>query len=625
LAGNKPLLIILVLDTKAISMDPVINALVQSPFVREISNVKPDARNFTHNMGSNVPPFSLQKVVVKPYNNPSKTSQRSKHKFKIPEYGHLNRGYLRIRTRNQINSPHVLTENTYAPIFTADFAGIGTEAQYDDFFEKIRFPWVHATNLNRPVEKSFPFGGGGAGVMARTAMIDPTSDVVPGIPFTGTTGELASKSLVTVPEDFYGRSSNGWNVINILDEISLTSHEKLIERVPGESIPSEVVKMPEQLRDWYTRGMVGWADGDDDGDQLSEASHVQPWDPSACSRDCYGRYFTNDMISEGFTSNKVQNRMQHANFIVPITLSSLKNLSKNYQTRHTESMELEVSMKELGRGFNTRVGNLIDADTNHEVELVLIYHNWHANIESQIRNANYKPTIPAQIYSSGWFSELGPFKAISDTESLEIPLTCRNLATEIVIVGRSMSAGSGMVYDSMKKSKSDYVMNGKSDFECKIELMSGGRVLWSGSNKELQGVDSSDYDLKDRRARGGDCGFGGSNGSNIVNPSLDNEGFDGGWKDGQVSGFGITQGGVDFSFGDNMCIIRFGMQTTDEYFSGGLALQTLSTPELRITPIRGVNGSKWLDREFEFNVHIKHVNMVEINSMTGAIRKTLDA
>jgi len=83
----------------------------------------------------------------------------------------------------------------------------------------------------------------------------------------------------------------------------------------------------------------------------------------------------------------------------------------------------------------------------------------------------------------------------------------------------------------------------------------------------------------------------------------------------------FSQSGVDLSFGDNFCTMRFGFQTSDEYYTGGLALQTISNPSLIITP---TNASSWDGADVEFNVYVKHALMVRIDSGTGAITRTLD-
>jgi hypothetical protein len=80
-----------------------------------------------------------------------------------------------------------------------------------------------------------------------------------------------------------------------------------------------------------------------------------------------------------------------------------------------------------------------------------------------------------------------------------------------------------------------------------------------------------------------------------------------------------------------MAILRFGFQTTDEFYSGGIALQTISNPTIKITPrpLQSViqnhdTTQAWTLHELEFDVYVKHANLVRIDSDTGAVTRTLD-
>jgi len=436
---------------------------------------------------------------------------------------------------------------------------------------------------------------------------------------------FACTNMVTSPDAYMGKSSSAWNVINILDQMRLTTNGKLIETVYGETIPAEVLKMAPGLRDYYMRGMVGWSRGDIDGAFTTGKSDRSPWDPSACHRDGYGRLSTDETMT--FTGTQIMlNKHQHAEFVVPVTLSSLKTLSKNYQTRFVEDLELEVKMKEIGRGFNEFTAGTLTK--HHEVELVLIYHNWHDNIENTIRNSNYKRGVPATVYSTNWVRAAKTAVVVSNEGTLSIPITSRNLVTELLIVARAKSAGDTMKVEALKRRKSDYVINLRGEFNYKVELKGSGKTIWSGDSSELMGPDSSDYDLSDRKLTGGDTAYGGlSRISTGVTSTTDEWGskgeYNGGAFEMSYSNNRVTQSGVDYSFGDNMAVIRFGFQTTDEFYSGGVALQTISIPTLEITPYDVVNEF-WTDQEIEFDVYAKHANLVRIDSDTGAVTRTLD-
>lgn len=608
-------------------MDPVINSLVQSPLVRSMSTVPSKASSFVHGVKDNVPPFSFQKVVVKPWNNPSTTTQDHSHKFRIPQYGTLNRAYLRIKTINQIPTSAGIIETDYpaGTLFDATSNDPVTDnTKYDTLRGKFRIPWIHNNQPTQQAKKSSPFGGGGASqVIAGALVAHNASTADPGT----TNYSSGFRRMLMEPDSLQGTASSAWNVINVLDEMRLTTNGKLIETVYGETIPAEVVKMPEGLRDFYIRGMVGWAMGDNAAAPLSEPNYEYPWDPSACHRDNYGRYTIKQKFINA-TTQVAGYHNQHANFIVPVTLSSLKSLPKNYQTRFVEDLELEVKMKSLGRGFNefTAGSNLT---SHHEVELVLIYHNWHDNIENTIRNSNYKRGVPASVFSSNWVRAATTTPVPTGHNALSIPLTSRNLVTEMVIVAKSLSAGNHQFLEALRRRKSDYTIYMNREFKYDVELQGSGKTIWSATNLELQGPDSSDYDLVERSMRGGDCGFGGK--SHKASTATHWTDFplqqallvQGGGVTNLLNAGDVTQGGVDFSFGDNMACMRFGFNTQDEYYSGGIALQTISNPTLKITPAATDQG-EWHEHEIVFDVYVKHANLVRIDSDTGAVTRTLD-
>lgn len=612
-------------------MDPVINSLVQSPLVRSMSTVPSKSTSFVHGVRDNVPPFSLQKVVVQPWNNPSSTSQDQIHKFRIPQFGTLNRAYLRIKTVNQVPTAAntKIDEADYGTLHDRTDDSTPVDSNYDALKAKVRIPWHHEIQSSVQYKKKNPFGGGGSVVVNPVEYIDPETQTVLGV---GTDLDFAARTEIVAPENYMGRQSNAWNVINILDEIRLTTNGKLIETVYGETIPAEVIKMPQGLRDFYVRGMVGWAAGNADGTVKAEPDYRNAWDPTACHRDAYGRLSTHESQPYASAEGQVSLLMnQHAHFIVPVTLSSLKMLSKNYQTRFVEDLELEVTTKALARGFNEFTSG-VDLTSHHEVELVLLYHNWHDNIENSIRNNNYKRGVPASVYSTNWVRAAITAKVTDDTLPISIPLTSRNLVTELLIVARSKANNAPI--ENLKRRKSDYTIFDHSTLEYTVELTGSGKTIWSGSSHELLGPDTADYDLNDRRLAGGDAAYGGM--PNLMasrvtaGRAVENTTFLNGTSTTLTNQQSVTQCGVDFSFGDNMAVMRFGFQTTDEFYSGGIALQTISNPTIRITPRAPQTGTvfgdqqKWTVHELEFDVYVKHANLVRIDSDTGAVTRTLD-
>jgi len=125
-----------------------------------MSTVPSKASSFVHGVRDNVPPFSYQKVVVQAWNNPSTTTQDQSHKFRIPQFGTLNRAYLRIKTVNQVPTDEVSTqiiEADYGTLFSANAADAGvlpTNSNYDIIKNKVRIPWIHSTQKKTPVDKN---------------------------------------------------------------------------------------------------------------------------------------------------------------------------------------------------------------------------------------------------------------------------------------------------------------------------------------------------------------------------------------------------------------------------------------------------------------------------------------
>lgn len=612
-------------------MDPVINSQTQSPLVRTLSTVPSQAKSFTHGLKDNVPPMSYTKDEVLPWNNISKTNQTQSHKFRVKQHGTWNKAYLKIEMHNNEAVVERIDESDYpATIFTTTTDAVNTDdSAYGPLNGKVRFPWAHDCQLTRGARRNAVFGGGGGSIVNTSSFINPST----GDPDALTTA-LSHRSADVIqyrPDNVAGRSSNGWNVVNILDEIRLTSNGKLIETVYGETIPAEVVKMPEQEREFYTKGMLGWRAGASDGLFSTDCAvlNVQPWDPSACHRDSYGRLSTgqlNNSLKIGTLSahaprQNVIASNQHATFLVPVPFSTLKNLTKNFQTRFVQDLEVEVKMKSIGRGFN--LYNTNNSDTQyHKVTLVNIYHNWHDNIENSIRNANYKKGVPASVYATNWVRASSAKPSLNTAAYFDIPLNTRNLVTEILMVAKQYKTGS-LVLPSIDL-KSDYTLLGDTCLGATYEFLGSGKCIQKSTSTELQGPDSCEYDLMVRQSAGG-VAYGGSRlstrTSSFIPQTLDFDAYAGVLTAMYLrpSGNQVTQAGVDYSFGDNMAVMRFGFQTNDEYYTGGVALQTISNPTIRVH-----HPSGWIDKDIEIVVYVKHGNMIRIDSDTGSITRTLD-
>ncbi len=337
-------------------MDPWVNSLVQSPLVRSLNTVPARISSFAHGVRDNVPPFSFSKVVVQPYQT-STTVPDFTHKFRVPQFGYLDRAYLRLR----MNTKYSTDTNS-----TSGFDG--------------RMPWV-----NKSVN-----GSGSAG-----------------------TGSLGA----------YAAASSSWNYADALTQVSLQTHNKIIETIPAECIAAEVQKMPEGERKFFEKGMNGYAagayvPGDTQasfgaGGRLSGPAandrhdYYALWDPSASVVE------PSSVVAADTLNRLTPEYHNHADFIIPLPFDTMKQLKDNFQTRFVEDLEIHVGTKNYKRGIMTGdplksrfdssgTGSTYTGNDHYVPELVLIYHNFHDTIENAVRDQNYKRGFPASIYSHDW-------------------------------------------------------------------------------------------------------------------------------------------------------------------------------------------------------------------------------
>lgn len=773
-------------------MDPVINSLVQSPLVRSLSTVPSKSSSFVHGLRDNIPPFSFKKVEVAPdvrsYEKSAHSwnGQRGSHTFSIPQYGTLNRAYLKIKmvsprikysavakltqanidvTLNDLRETGVSGKSIQRAIIRnpSEFGMHLNAVKYQDNIDNLletssglniaidfvrgydttnntagqaavklkppRIPWIHWSNYYGKTDETTPLGSGGGQLLRmycgdRSKYFTSTNNQ----PFYHFSDDMVKRS----PENLYGNASSSWNALMCIEKMILKTSRGEVENIPAECIASEVMKMPSGLKDFFEKGMVGFTGG--------SATMTRLYDPSCCCKTNDGIYLGN-----GFgTSYDYFENTEGAVFYVPVPLSSLKHLSKNYQTRFVENLMLEVQMKPFQQGFEhileTEFDDTAEYLPNYDVTLNLIYHNWTDNIEHAIRNSNYKRGIPASIFSTSWTNGISGGARMVETKAdylkkEQIPNTVvvtgatvsssydkavilklsqiPNLASEIFVSIKHVQeffedgfnttgvyAASAHTYTQTayiggKRPASPYCISRDGlEKHFDVELWGSGQLIWKANTFELAGPDSADYDLTDRRGMFTDLSHGAPRrimtqpflGNNkvcgmdlYVDDDDPDESAD---KLGTKTKFRFdsdivlpskpTQGGIQLGFGDSCFSMRFGMSTTDEFYSGGLALSTLSSPYLLIRPMNQQNAittvpsvssvvlndpngtlptnttaipgdnravsnfqfatqsqlnrlpfSSEFDR-LQFTAYVKYMCLTRIDSDTGMVQKTLD-
>jgi hypothetical protein len=492
-------------------MDPVLNSLVQSPLVRTLASVPSKTSSYVHGISDNVPPFSRDKVILRPYSKPAlvggTNNQNGTFRFKLPQLGYVDHLYLKIKMKN-FDYNQVTHNFPHPTVATTPYAVTVTRAQ-DGSLAPIYIPassqpiavnslsGITATSLQKYYRLPW---------LVNSNLLNLTNDRYVSSSSTDTT--VHSPLIYSLT----GAASNSWNVIKCLNNITLRTRNKIIETLPPEVIPFHVMQMPEGLKKFYKQTMVGFAAGDGENkglflDALFENSQppnagVKLFDPSQCTVTAYAANLdppkgifnplvpvANNPASNDGILYKAYAENNHAVFMVPLNFSVFSNLSKNLQTRFVEEMEIQIDTKNFGSGYNEWTNNISSSDSAYyDMELHVVYRNWHDNIENSIRQANYKPSIPASIYGSNWYAESSKI-VDANIPTLSIPLTCRNLTTQICIVVKSSSTSNVLPYSEYQWQKNIH------NAHFKYELKGSGKTLWKSDNIDNKGPDALLFEL----------------------------------------------------------------------------------------------------------------------------------
>ena len=347
----------------------------------------------------------------------------------------------------------------------------------------------------------------------------------------------------------------------------------------------------------------------------------------------------------------------------PCFFAFFEDTSMNLDTRFVENLEVDVKIRARTDVYDAAdiygnnvvaAGNTHDAydlttsshldnallDTNllrdvdanvipttFTFEAIAYYHNFHDTTSQAIRDANYKPNVPANLLTYNTYLEnpvLLSKSLVMGGGTTNISLSCNNLAFGItVMVRRRITPTVHNVYQRFTDLSQTLPIK-------QLTLTGSGQQLYTASGAEALLVDSWDHPLSSMKtgmAMTNTTGLYGDNHQSMYVQSKDkSETF--------------------FSY-----YIPFGFDQDMTYNSGSLALQTINNPTLSIelfplegwilndenmaqylTPLCNV-GSQFqennslptvADNEFEISVYENFWQMVRIDSNTGSITKSLD-
>lgn len=260
--------------------------------------------------------------------------------------------------------------------------------------------------------------------------------------------------------------------------------------------------------------------------------------------------------------------LYNAQFHLPLPFCSVSMLRKNFQTSFLETLTLSVKTKYC-QLFQ-------EASSGYDMELVCYYHQFHPNVETVIRNANYKPGIPATL--PWWEYVPCTNRIVATTSIIQYLLDSDLLISELLIAPK---------WEFTDSQTSSYVWTRQNVY---LVLTSNGEVLYEGD--AIRATQDGEYVMQD-------------NETHMVRTHQE----------------------------DGTMIIRFSMQY-GEIFTGGISLASLHNVVLSIYP----SQTKYLNPsstdafptvagqpEFDVSVIQKRHYMLRIDSDTGVVSRAIES
>jgi hypothetical protein len=349
---------------------------------------------------------------------------------------------------------------------------------------------------------------------------------------------------------------------SVAKTIRLSTHNKPIQMLHGKEIVSRVLRMKKDERlSWLTamRGVdtTNWHD--------------------------HAHY------------NAVDEDYPTCHFL-PLPFASTVAPHVNYSTRFVEDLDIIVESQPLtvdnfwGKGAGSTHGtantHCVVASTNESIKLVCIFRNFHDVTEAAIRNVNYQKGVPASVLQYDTHVENAVNWTLGSAQTVTVPIHSNNYCY-------------GFTIQLNKALPTDSDTGGTLDFgdtfihPSSVQLWGSGQKLWETTLFELSCPIKRDFNLSTRAEH--------------------EQGYHIG--DHYVAGPGPIYANLVKS---NFAYLRLGLQHNELINSGGIALQTINTPELRFiwtTPT---------DFAGTIQIYTHHHNMIRIDPDNGVITRSLD-
>jgi len=371
---------------------------------------------------------------------------------------------------------------------------------------------------------------------------------------------------------------------SLIDEVTITTHNKQIERLYGDTILSWASRQPDFPV--LARGLKGFFVGCSTSPSAAGTAANVPCEP-----------VPDDLLpnsaAESFVPHAVNldatNTHAAIEYYIPLPFSAMVTPAQNFQTRFVEDLEVHVRWSNAGRNITDETADFAIGD----VTLVSTYHNFHNNIENSIRNTNYQRGTPASQLGTDWIRNSSYTPIPQGTSGLTVELKSNNLAKGVLLVfslkdGYYESVGGKPpTFDGPTATASSTFTPPRLEFG--LEFRGSGRTLWKTTMLENRLMDSKRYYLNTMNPEGGtDCPY-----MEIMRDE---------WGDQAVG----------------LVYLPFGFSANPQIQSGAVALQTLSNPEIIVTKGPAVGPAVYVTS------YVQMHDMWRIDSDTGVVVRTLD-
>lgn len=349
--------------------------------------------------------------------------------------------------------------------------------------------------------------------------------------------------------------------VEAIENIELFSKQRFIERLIPEAIISEMLSHADKKLQWM---QFSYADRNPSTHAAINAS--VPWPYVATDRMAAGLRTLDPNDSDTFDQSR-------PHYIIPLPLSSFTSIKKNFQTLFVEPLSIVVTSKDFGY-FPT---------SGYDMYLNCEYHSFHPNVETVIRNANYKQEIPATLPWHDWI--VFDNRVSYSSTSIEYSLESDALISKLLIIPKWMHTASKV--SSTKINENVYIV-----------IRSLSEILYEGSL--LDNKNRHDLIMDEFQAP--------------LHPDIcEDEAY------------------------STYIPIHFGLRRDKERFSGGLALSSITNPRVTIYPNEAVyrSGDTSMScfgfptamtyEPYDFKIIGKRHFFLRIDSDTGVMTRSIES